>query len=94
MKSQTSLRTLAQVDLARRPMSSLLPGRPEKHSGGTSGGMVKIAARNTFRGRESEIVDWDRECEIQPEMEMPSPFIRRRGTRISGRLQSQEIERM
>jgi hypothetical protein len=75
-------------------MSSLLPGRPEKHSGGTSGGMVKIAARNTFRGRESEIVDWDRECEIQPEMEMPSPFIRRRGTRISGRLQPQEIDRM
>jgi hypothetical protein len=47
-------------------------------------GMIKLAARNTFRGRENDAVDWDRESE-QLEMEMPSPFIRRRGvSRISG----------
>ena len=45
----------------------------------TGGGMIKLAARNTFRGRENEVVDWDKECEITPEGEMPSPFIRRRG---------------
>lgn len=40
--------------------------------------MVRIAARNTFRGRENEVVDWDREVELSQEGEMPSPFIRRR----------------
>ena len=49
--------------------------------------MIKLAARNTFRGRENEVVDWDKECEITPEGEMPSPFIRRRGvSRISAGL--------
>jgi hypothetical protein len=49
--------------------------------------MVKMAARNTFRGRENEIVDWERECETNPEVEMPSPFlVRRKGasSRTSG----------
>ena len=49
--------------------------------------MVRIAARNTFRGRENEVVDWDREVELSQEGEMPSPFIRRRRTsRISAGL--------
>jgi hypothetical protein len=49
--------------------------------------MAKLAARNTFRGRENEVVDWDRESSLNAEGEMPSPFIRRRGvSRISGGL--------
>jgi len=68
------------VMLVRRNTSTLA-SRMEK-----AGGMVKVAARNTFRGRENDIVDWDRECEMYPEVDMPSPFIRRKGmsSRISG----------
>lgn len=77
VKSHVNLRADAKQEMgppARKHVSVVL-NRPEKFSGG---GMVKIAARNTFRGRETEIVDWDKECEVN-EGEMPSPFIRRRG---------------
>lgn len=69
------------VGLVRRNTSTMA-SRLEK-----AGGMVKVAARNTFRGRENEIVDWERECEANPQAEMPSPFlVRRKGasSRISG----------
>ena len=81
MKSHTNLRAAATNIEPRKHTSTVLT-RGEKSSG-----MIKLAARNTFRGREYEIVDWDRECEITPEGEMPSPFIRRRGvSRISAGL--------
>lgn len=75
-KSHTNLR----AEIKQEPMPpprkhiSVTLNRPE-----TRGGLVKIAARNTFRGRETEVVDWDKECEVN-EMDMPSPFIRRRRT--------------
>jgi len=74
VKSQTNLRAAANVEVvSRRPMS-ITVNRSDK-----AGGMVKLAARNTFRGREHEVVDWVKECELSPDAEMPSPFIRRRG---------------
>jgi hypothetical protein len=81
MKSYTNLRATAEK-------TDMLP--PRKHVSVALTrekvvGMAKLAARNTFRGRENEIVDWDREASVNPELEMPSPFIRRRGvSRISG----------
>jgi hypothetical protein len=73
-KSSSNLRAVAE---SPRKVATIT--RAERTSG-----MIKLAARNTFRGRENEVVDWDRESE-QLEMEMPSPFIRRRGvSRISG----------
>jgi hypothetical protein len=84
MKSHTNLRAAAQIDaIARKHTSTYLSrgGGPETKA------MVKIAARNTFRGRENEIVDWDQEVQMSQEGEMPSPFIRRRGqSRISAGL--------
>jgi hypothetical protein len=81
MKSHTNLRAanaLPDPPPARKHVSVVL-------SRGV--GMAKLAARNTFRGRENEVVDWDRESTLNPEGEMPSPFIRRRGvSRISGGL--------
>ena len=80
VKSHTNLR--AAADAAARKHTSTVLARGEKSSG-----MIRLAARNTFRGRENEVVDWDKECEITPEGEMPSPFIRRRGiSRISAGL--------
>ena len=82
MKSHTNLRAAAAADAIARKHTSTVLTRGEKSSG-----MIKLAARNTFRGRENEVVDWDKECEITPEAEMPSPFIRRRGvSRISAGL--------
>jgi hypothetical protein len=86
MKSQTNLRAAAEAPPplplpVQRKHTSVMITRGDKN-----GGMIKLAARNTFRGRENEIVDWDKECEIV-EGEMPSPFIRRRGvSRISAGL--------
>jgi hypothetical protein len=79
VKSHTNLHAAASIDAnSRKHMSTVLT------KGDKAGGMIKIAARNTFRGRETEVVDWDKECELTPEGEMPSPFIRRRGvSRIS-----------
>jgi hypothetical protein len=74
MKSNTNLRAAANVEAISRKHTSTVLTRSEKSSG-----MIKLAARNTFRGRENEIVDWDKECENTPEREMPSPFIRRQG---------------
>ena len=82
VKSHTNLRGAAAADATARKYTSTVITRGEKSSG-----MIKLAARNTFRGRENEVVDWDKECEITPEGEMPSPFIRRRGpSRISAGL--------
>jgi len=85
VKSYTNLRVTAPkpepVPMMKR--ASLQPPRERLSAVGVGGvgGMIKLAARNTFRGRENEVVDWDRECD---EGEMPSPFIRRRGvSRIS-----------
>src|SRR5437762_9102801 len=83
VKSHTNLRAAAAAtDVATRKHTSTVLTRGEKPSG-----MIKLAARNTFRGRENEVVDWDKECDITLEGEMPSPFIRRRGVpRISAGL--------
>ena len=86
IKSHTNLRAAAAAaaaaEVTARKHTSTVLTRGEKPSG-----MIKLAARNTFRGRENEVVDWDKECEITPEGEMPSPFIRRRGvSRISAGL--------
>lgn len=82
VKSHTNLHAAANIELGSRKHMSTVVTRGEK-----VGGMVKIAARNTFRGRETEVVDWDKECESVPEGEMPSPFIRRKGvSRISAGL--------
>lgn len=86
MKSQTNLRAAVEPPPplplpVQRKHTSVILNRGDK-----TGGMVKLAARNTFRGRENEVVDWDKECEIA-EGDMPSPFIRRRGvSRISAGL--------
>jgi hypothetical protein len=82
VKSHTNLHAAANMDaISRKHMSTVLA------KGDKAGGMIKVAARNTFRGRETETVDWDKECELAPEGEMPSPFIRRRGvSRISAGL--------
>ena len=83
MKSNTNLRVAADFpDPIPRKHVSVVLARGEKVVG-----MAKLAARNTFRGRENEVVDWDSESGLNPEGEMPSPFIRRRGqSRISGGL--------
>jgi hypothetical protein len=79
IKSHTNLRAAAgNNELISRKHTSVGLTRGERSSG-----MIKLAARNTFRGRENEVVDWDKECEISQEGEMPSPFIRRKGARIS-----------
>lgn len=73
VKSQTNLRAAA-ANVERKHTSMVVT-----RGNSTGGGMIKLAARNTFRGRENDVVDWDKECEVTPEGEMPSPFIRRRG---------------
>jgi hypothetical protein len=85
-KSHLNLRAAADVANFdpghRKRMSTGMPQRSDK-----MGGLVKLAARNTFRGRENEAADWDKECDSHPALEMPSPFIRRRGlARISAGL--------
>ena len=74
IKSHTNLRAVANMEAIQRKHTSPGIARPDK-----SGGMIKIAARNNFRGRENEVTNWDKECEVNPALEMPSPFIRRRG---------------
>jgi hypothetical protein len=79
VKSQANLRAAAEADAISRKHASTVLTRGDR-----VGGMVKVAARNTFRGRENEVANWDKESEFVPEEEMPSPFIRRRGvSRIS-----------
>lgn len=79
-KSSSNLRAVAE---SPRKVATITRGE-------RTSGMIKLAARNTFKGRENEVVDWDKECE-QLEMEMPSPFIRRRGmSRISGGFSSRK----
>lgn len=83
VKSHLNLRAEVKNEMAppQRKHISVILNRDKQ-----SGGMLKIAARNTFRGRETEVVDWDREYETN-EGEMPSPFIRRKGTsRVSAGL--------
>ena len=86
IKSHTNLRAAAQIDaIARKHTSTYLSRGTGAEKQNVA--MVRIAARNTFRGRENEVVDWDREVELSQEGEMPSPFIRRRRTsRISAGL--------
>jgi hypothetical protein len=77
VKSHANLRAQAAMDGVVRKQTSI-GLRSDRASA-----MVKLAARNTFRGRESEATDWDKECERNEKTEMPSPFIRRK-SRISG----------
>jgi len=81
-KSSSNLKAVAEraerAERAESPRKVATITRGERTSG-----MIKLAARNTFKGRENEVVDWDKESE-QLDLEMPSPFIRRRGfSRIS-----------